>query len=148
MKELQVVPCSIQDAREYVRQFHRHHNPPLSGLFSLACASGETVCGVAIVGRPVARMNQDGFTAEVTRVATDGTKNACSLLYGACWRTARAMGYRKLITYTLANEPGTSLKAAGWRIVGTVIGRSWHCQSRPRVDKHPTQDKLRWEATA
>ena len=144
---LLVVPCSIQDACEYVRQFHRHHKPPIGGLFAMGCAEGEKLCGVAIVGRPVARMLQDGWTAEVTRVATDGTKNACSVLYGACWRAARALGYRKLITYTLASEPGVSLIAAGWRVVGQVDGRSWNCISRPRVDRHPTQDKIRWEAS-
>jgi len=144
--KLSIVPCSIQDAREFVYQFHRHHNPPVSGLFAVACAESDRVCGVAIVGRPVARMNQDGFTAEVTRLATDGTKNACSALYAACWRACRALGYRNLITYTLASEPGTSLLAAGWKEIGKVTGRSWHCESRPRVDRHPTQDKIRWEA--
>lgn len=145
---LQLVPCSIQDAREFVRVHHRHHRPPVSGLFAVAVAAGENVVGVAIVGRPVARGNQDGFTAEVTRVATDGSRNACSMLYGASWRAARALGYRRLITYTLATEPGTSLRAAGWAVVAEVAGRSWHCKSRPRVDRHPTQDKIRWEARA
>ncbi len=145
--KLHVVPCSVQDAREYVHQFHRHHKPPLSGLFAVACAEGERLCGVAIVGRPVARALQDGWTAEVSRLATDGTKNACSILYAACWRSARELGYRRLGTYILASEPGTSLKAAGWRIVGKVEGRSWHCPSRPRVDRHPTQDKIRWEVS-
>jgi hypothetical protein len=143
--KLHIVPCSIQDARSFVQQFHRHHQPPLSGLFAVACAIGEKVCGVAIVGRPIARMLQDGWTAEVTRVATDGARNACSILYAACWRAARALGYRKLITYTLASEPGISLRATGWSAVGQVEGRSWHCPSRPRVDRHPTQDKIRWE---
>lgn len=143
---LQVVPCSIQDARSYVEQHHRHHPPPVSGLFAVAVAEGPTVRGVAIVGRPVARMLDDGWTAEVTRVATDGARNACSMLYGAAWRAARALGWRRLITYTLDTEPGTSLRAAGWRIVGEVRGRSWSCPSRPRVDRHPTQAKLRWEA--
>lgn len=142
---LVLVPCSIADAREFVRQHHRHHQPPISGLFSVAVAEGETIRGVAIVGRPVARMLQDGFTAEVTRVATDGAKNAPSMLYGACWRAARALGYRRLITYTLASEPGTSLRAVGWRTVAEVRGRSWSCPSRPRVDRQPAQNKLRWE---
>jgi hypothetical protein len=84
----------------------------------------------------------------VTRCCTDGAANACSLLYGACWRAARALGYRRLVTYTLTTEPGTSLRAAGWRVVGAVRGRSWHCASRPRVDRHPTLDKLCWEPAA
>lgn len=146
--KLSLVPCSISDAREFERQFHRHHGAPLSGLFAVACAEGERVCGVAIVGRPVARGLQDGFTAEVTRLATDGTKNACSLLYSACWRAARALGYRKLVTYILARETGASPIAAGWKVVAEVKGRSWDCQSRPRVDRAPLQNKIRWEVSA
>lgn len=143
---LTLVPTTVQDAREYVRQHHRHHAPPVSGLFAVAVADDAGVIrGVAIVGRPVARMLQDGWTAEVTRVATDGAKNACSMLYGAAWRAARALGYRKLVTYTLAEESGVSLRASGWTTVAEVRGRSWSCASRPRVDKHPTQGKLRWE---
>lgn len=145
MAGLRIVPCSIQDARAYVDRHHRHHPPPVSGLFALAVAEGQTIRGVAIVGRPVARMLDDGWTAEVTRVATDGAKNACSMLYGAAWRAARSLGWKKLITYTLDTEPGTSLRAAGWRVVGEVRGRSWSCKSRPRVDRHPLQGKLRWE---
>jgi hypothetical protein len=144
---LVLVPITVQDAREYVRQKHRHHAPPVSGLFAVACAGDDAqICGVAIVGRPVARGLQDGWTAEVTRVATNGARNACSILYGACWRAARALGYRKLVTYTLADEGGASLRASGWKVVGEVEGRSWSCDSRPRVDKHPLQNKLRWEA--
>lgn len=144
-ERLQVLPCSISDARAYVLQHHRHHPPPVSGLFAVAVGIGDEVRGVAIVGRPVARHADDGWTVEVTRVATDGTHNACSMLYGACWRAARALGWRKCITYTLTSEPGTSLRASGWRVVGKVQGRTWDCKSRPRVDKHPLQDKFRWE---
>lgn len=142
---LELIPMNLSDASEYCAQYHRHHLPPRGGLFAVGVAEGETVRGVAIVGRPVARGNADGWTAEITRVATDGARNACSMLYGACWRAARSLGYRKLITYTLASEGGASLRAAGWRIVGEVTGRSWTCKSRPRVDRHPLQDKLRWE---
>lgn len=144
---LQVVPMSIGDARAFVLQNHRHHPPPVSGLFAVGCFT-DHVCGVAIVGRPVARGNQDGFTCEVTRLATDGERNACSMLYRACWRAARALGYRRLITYTLASEPGTSLVAAGFAEVGRVKARSWHTPSRPRVDRTPLQEKIRWELTA
>lgn len=101
--------------------------------------------GVAVVGRPVARMLQDGFTAEVTRLCTDGTRNACSMLYSACWRAAKALGYRKMITYILNTEPGTSLKAAGWKVIGERGGGSWSVPSRPRVDNHPLQRKLLFE---
>ena len=144
---LQIVPLTISEARAYVDRTHRHHPAPVSALFAVAVAdeSGE-VRGVATVGRPVARGLQDAWTAEVTRVATDGARNACSMLYGACWRAARALGWRRLVTYTLQSEPGTSLRAAGWKVVGEVRGRSWDTPSRPRVDKHPTQHKFRWEA--
>jgi hypothetical protein len=143
-----LVPVTLGEAHEFVRQHHRHHRPSRGGLFAVGCARGSVVCGVAVVGRPVARGLQDGFTAEVTRVATDGSRNACSMLYGASWRAARALGYRRLVTYTLKAEGGASLRAAGWRVVGEVTGRSWDCLSRPRVDRHPTQDKIRWEVSA
>lgn len=142
---LTLCPITLTDAAAFVAQRHRHHKPPQGGLFAVACASGEEVVGVAIVGRPVARMLDDGWTAEVTRLATDGSRNACSILYAAAWRACRALGYRKLVTYILDTEPGTSLKAAGWKCIGEAGGGSWSKPSRPRVDKHPTQGKLRWE---
>jgi hypothetical protein len=100
---------------------------------------------VAIIGRPVARMLQDGWTAEVVRVATTGEKNACSMLYGAAWRACRSLGYRRLVTYTLAEEGGASLRASGYRCLGSAGGGSWSRESRPRVDHHPLQAKMRWE---
>jgi hypothetical protein len=136
---------TITEAKAYVARVHRHHRPPVSGLFAVGCALGEEVVGVAVVGRPVARMLDDGWTAEVTRVATNGTPNACSVLYGACWRAARALGWRKLITYTLPEEGGASLRASNWRCVGHAGGGSWSRKDRPRVDTHPTQVKMRWE---
>lgn len=144
---LTIVPCTIAEANEFVRRHHRHHKPLKIGYFFAVAVADEVneIRGVAIVGRPVARMLEDGFTAEVRRVATDGCPNACSALYGASWRAAKAMGYRKLITYILSSEPGTSLRAAGWKLIGTAGGGSWSCPSRPRVDMHPTQMKLRWE---
>lgn len=145
MNRLTIVPVDFAEANAFVAKNHRHHRPIPGAKFSVACALDGEVVGVAMIGRPVARMLDDGWTLEVNRVATDGTPNACSALYGAAWRVTRAMGYRKLITYILASEPGTSLNAAGWKIVGTVVGRSWDCASRPRVDKHPTQDKIRYE---
>lgn len=139
---LRLLPCTLTDAAAFVRQHHRHHRPPQGGLFAVAVGD-DAVRGVAIVGRPVARGLQDGWTAEVTRLATDGSRNACSMLYGACWRAARALGWRRLVTYTLPSEGGASLRAAGWRLIGEAGGGSWSCESRPRV--HPTQAKLRWE---
>ena len=126
-------------------EHHRHHKAPQGGLFAVAVSDANDVRGVAIVGRPVARMLADGWTAEVTRVCTDGARNACSMLYAAAWRACRALGYRRLITYTLVTESGASLRGAGWRVVGEAGGGSWSRESRPRIDKHPIQRKLRWE---
>lgn len=142
---LELTPIEFAEACAFVALHHRHHAPPQGHKFSIAASEGDQVRGVVMVGRPVARGRQDGWTLEVTRLCTDGTRNACSMLYAAAWRATRALGYRRLGTYTLASESGASLRAAGWRIVGEVHGRSWSCQSRPRVDTHPTQDKLLWE---
>lgn len=145
---LQIVPCELSEANAFVAQHHRHHGRVVGHKFSIAVTDGSEVRGVAIVGRPVARRLDDGWTLEVTRLATDGTPHTCSALYAAAWRAARAMGYRKVVTYILDTEPGTSLKAAGWKNVGSTPGRSWNVPSRPRVDKHPLQRKLRWEMSA
>ena len=111
----------------------------------MAVSEGEAVRGVAIIGRPVARMLQDGWTAEVTRLCTLGDKNACSMLYAASWRAARALGYRRLITYTLQREGGASLRASGWKLVGAAGGGTWDRKNRPRVDTHPLEQKQLWE---
>lgn len=147
---LSVQPLNLGQARLYVALHHRHHLPPTGGLFAIGASDGEKVCGVAIVGRPVARALQDGWTAEVTRLATDGTPHVASMLYAACWRACRAMGYRRLISYVLKSESGTSLRAAGWRELYSTKERSkgWDTPSRPRVVKAPTEAKTLWEVTA
>jgi hypothetical protein len=143
---LELTPVTFREACAFVRVHHRHHEPPRGCLFCVAASNDERIVGVAIVGRPVARMLGDTFTAEVTRVCVvDGIKNACSMLYGACWRACRAIGYRRLVTYTLPEEGGASLRAAGWKCIGEAGGGSWSRADRPRVDTHPTQTKLRWE---
>jgi hypothetical protein len=142
-----VVPITFKEANAYVAQHHRHHKPMPGCKFTLAVADkDEAIRGVAIVGRPVARMSDDGWTLEVNRVCTDGARNACSMLYGAAWRVAKALGYRKLVTYTLPEEGGASLRGAGWRLIGERGGGSWSRPSRPRVDAAPMQAKLLWEA--
>jgi len=143
---LQLQPITFAEAKVFIRRHHRHHLPPIGWKFGIAVNDGERVVGVVTVGRPVARHLDDGTTLEVTRCCTDGTRHACSMLYGAAWRAAKALGYRRLITYTLAAEPGTSLKAAGWTPLYEVAGRSWDCPSRPRVDTHPLGQKRLWEA--
>lgn len=135
-------------AAAFVSAHHRHHTPPVGHLFSIGAFADGRLCGVVIVGRPVARSRDDGFTAEITRLCTDGTKNACSFLYGRASKAALALGYRRLGTYTLAGESGSSLRGAGWHVVAEVKGRSWDTPSRPRTDKHPTVDKLLWEPMA
>lgn len=142
----------LAEANAFVAAHHRHHKRVVGHVFSIGAATADSldggarkIVGIAIVGRPVARGRDDGVTAEVTRLATDGTKDACSFLYGAASRAAFALGFKRIGTYILASEPGTSLAAAGWRMIGEVRGRSWSCESRPRVDKHPTQAKLLFE---
>lgn len=154
---LHIAPATVKAASRYVRDNHRHHPAPQGGLFA-ACVVDESgvIRGVAIAGRPLGRGNRRRTpdhvaplnsidAVEITRVATDGARNACSILYGAMRAAAKALGYRRVFTYTLASEPGTSLRAAGFVRSGTVDGRSWTTPSRPRTDKHPTVDKVRWE---
>ena len=144
---LTVVPMGLDEANEFIRQHHRHRGVVPGAKFAIAVACGETVVGVVTVGRPVARALDDGWTLEVTRCCTDGTPNAPSCLYAAAWRAVRTLGYRRLGTYTLKTEPGVSLRAAGWRVVGEVTARSWSCPLRPRV-QNPKQEKWRWEPVA
>lgn len=139
------VRIDLHEANAFVKAHHRHHTPVVGHLFSLGAALDNRIVGVVIVGRPVSRMRDDGMTAEVTRLCTDGTRNACSFLYGAAARAAFALGYMKIGTYILKDEPGTSLVAAGWRLIGERGGGSWSVPSRPRVDKHPLQKKLLFE---
>lgn len=143
---LALQPVTYEEACEFVRRWHRHHLPPQGWKFGLAANDGEKVVGVVTVGRPVARRLDNGWTLEVTRCCTDGSRNACSFLYGAAWRATRALGYRRLITFTLTDETGMSLRGAGWRVVGQTTGRSWSQPSRPRVDKHPLGQRTLWEA--
>jgi hypothetical protein len=145
MKSLCHVRIDLDEANAFVVAHHRHHGPVVGHLFSLGVVSDGKVVGVAIVGRPVSRGRDDGMTAEVTRLCTDGTPNACSFLYGACARAAFALGFKRIGTYILASENGTSLRASGWRLIGETAGGSWSTPSRPRVDTHPLQKKLLFE---
>lgn len=144
---LRLISMTRAEAHAFIRKHHRHHKPSTGDVFCLGAAIDDRVVAVACVGRPVARMLADGHTLEVTRLASDGTRNACSFLYGACWRAARALGWSRLVTYTLPEEGGASLRAAGWRCIGEAGGGSWSRKSRPRVDTAPTQEKIRWEAS-
>lgn len=145
-------PITLREARGFVGRMHRHNRPPQGGLFAVGCERAGQLVGVAIIGRPIARNLDDGHTCEVTRLCTDGTPNACSLLYGASARAAKALGWSRIVTYTLANEPGTSLRASGWEREKTVTGeKSWSRPSRARVqtdlfgdDERPACAKVRW----
>ena len=153
---LEIRPISLREANAFVLKHHRHNKPVVGNKFSIACQKFPGgICGVAIVGRPVSRRLDDGLTAEVLRVCTDGTYNSCSILYGACARIAKEMGYKRIVTYTLQSEPGTSLKASGWKCIGEAGGTDWNVPSRPRETtqttlfgeerKYPNEKKVRWE---
>lgn len=145
---LGLTPVSFADACAFVALHHRHNQPPVGHKFSIGVESGGQLVGVAMVGRPVARMLDDGLTLEVNRTATDGTPNANSMLYGAAWRATKALGYRKLVTYTQHSESGASLRAAGWRVIAERKPTpGWTRPSRPRKD-HGTDNIQRtlWEA--
>lgn len=142
---LELVPVSLKEANAFVARYHRHHKPVVGHKFSVAAAINGEIVGVAIVGRPVSRYLDDGWTLEVNRLCTDGTHNACSFLYAAAWRAARNMGYKRLVTYILDTETGASLRATGWRCIGEAGGKRWTGVRRPEVDLYPAQMKMRFE---
>lgn len=158
---LSTIPLDFEKAAKFIEDVHRHHPKPVGHKFSIGAVQSEDIVngilvgvlvGVVIVGRPVSRMRDDGMTLEVTRLATDGTRNACSFLYGAAARATFALGYRRIGTYILKSEPGTSLKAAGWKLIGERGGGSWiraHDIRRAttKADRFPTEQKLLFELT-
>ncbi len=121
---LTIVPVTFKQACEFIRSHHRHHPPPRGMKFCLGVDSDGQLVGVATIGRPVARNYDDGYTLEVNRTCTDGTEHANSMMYGAAWRAAKALGYRRLITYTQEGESGASLRAAGYRIIAELEPRA------------------------
>lgn len=147
---LHLVPVTFADACGFIAMWHRHHPPPQGMKFAVGAADDTgMLIGVAVTGRPVARHLDDGTTLEVTRVATDATPNVCSMLYAACWRAAKALGYLRLVTYTQAGETGASLRAAGWQVIAERPAcPGWDRPSRPR-QFHGTEHMPRtlWEAT-
>ena len=141
-------PVALSTANSYVHAWHRHSRPVVGHLWSLGLFADDlTLHGVAIVGRPVARHLDDGQTVEVTRLATDGTRNACSMLYAASCREARRRCYRRVITYTLATESGASVKAAGFTRTAEVRGRQWDTPGRRRATREALP-RVRWERAA
>jgi len=146
---LRIVPIDLKHAQEFVDAHHRHHERPVGHKFSIGVAKGDVLVGVAIVGRPVSSVIQaEGRTLEVIRTATDGTRNANSMLYGAARRATFALGYDRLITYTQDGESGASLRAAGYRVVAQRPPRAgWSSPSRPRVNKNDHVARTLWETT-
>jgi hypothetical protein len=133
----------MKQANEFVLTHHRHHSKVRGCKFCVGVVDEANILrGVAVVGRPISRHLDNGRTAEVTRLCTDGYTNACSFLYAACARTAKSMGYEKIITYTLEDEGGASLKASGWLCGGLCGGGNWNVSSRPRRDSRNTDKKL------
>lgn len=144
MSRLELRPCSFQMARDFVAENHRHNKPPAGHKFSLACFDGDKLCGVAMVGRPVGRYLDDEVTLEVNPLCTDGTRNACSFLYGAACRAAKALGYKRIITYTRESEPGTSLLASNWICDGPAGGTHWTGQRYEQTEIVLDEMKVRW----
>lgn len=137
--------CELSVANDFVARVHRHHKPVRGHRFSIGAQIGERLVGVVIVGRPVARRTDQTQIAEVTRLATDGTKNACSFLYARAARAAESLGYREIQTFILESEPGTSLVAAGWTRVGPSAGGDWNRPSRGgRRTDQPQEPKVKW----
>ena len=142
---LSAVPITLKNANEFVADYHRHHGPSRGHKFSIAAQIYGLVVGVVIVGRPVSRMLDNGVTAEVSRLCTDGTHNACSFLYGRAARVCKEMGYTRIQTYILTQEPGTSLKAAGWTRLRVTKGGKWDRPSRHRKSGgFPESTKYLW----
>lgn len=142
---LKITPISLAEANAYVCKYHRHHKAVQGHKFSIGCSENGQLVGVVIVGRPVSRYLDNGTTLEVTRLCTNGTKNVCSMLYAAAARAAKAMGYEKIITYTLESERGVSLKTAGWKCIGLAGGKQWTGARKPIVPLYPQEMKYRYE---
>lgn len=145
---LYLKPITHKAAAAFVSAHHRHCVASKGWKFGVGVCDGDTLVGVAVVGRPIARLLDDGFTLEITRLCTTGERNACSILYAAARRAAFALGYRKIITYTLQSEPGSSLKASGFLAVAETKASCWDRPGRRRVDKGPICPKIRWQAVA
>ena len=142
---LRITPVTLKEASAFVERHHRHLRAPQGGIFAIGISLGQEVVGVAITGRPVARMLADGYTLEVTRLCVlDDMKNACSMMYSASWRAARAMGYQRLITYNRDDETGISLQAAGWKVLGRTKDHQWNTPSRPRVASEAAGQRTLW----
>jgi hypothetical protein len=140
---MRTVRIELKEANEIVARLHRHHKPVVGHRFSIGAEHGGKLVGCAIIGRPVARMADQKNIAEVTRLVTDGTRNACSFLYGQAARAAKELGFVQIQTFILPTESGVSLKASGWQRIGETKDGSWHTRSNRRSDQ-PECRKIKW----
>ena len=140
---MEIVPITFKQACEFINKYHRHHKPTVGCKFCIGVIEGGMLHGVAVCGRPVSRYLDDGRTLEINRLCTDGTRNACSMLYGACCRVAKAMGYKEVITYILETEDGASLKASNFTCEGKAGGTHWTGE-RDRGQEIPQLFKKKW----
>lgn len=140
---MKIKPITFREACDFILKHHRHHRPTVSCKFCIAVFDDDKLCGVAVCGRPVSRHYDDGTVCEVNRLCTDGTPNACSMLYGACCRVAKAMGYERVITYILVSENGASLKASNFVCDGIAGGTHW-TGKRDRGQDIPNEMKTKW----
>lgn len=143
IEQIHIAPITFRDAKAFVEEHHRHLKNIGGCKFCIGIKRGEELLGCAICGRPVSRRYDDGYTLEINRVCTDGTRNACSMLYGACCRTAKAMGYKRVVTYTLQSETGASLRASNFACEGEAGGTHWTGE-RNRGQDIPNEKKVRW----
>ena len=140
---MEIIPVTFKQACEFINQYHRHHKATVGCKFCIGVAESGVMHGVAVCGRPVSRYLDDGRTLEINRLCTDGTRNACSMLYGACCRVAKAMGYKEVITYILETEDGASLKASNFTCEGKAGGTHWTGE-RDRGQDIPQLFKQKW----
>ena len=143
MNDMEIRPITFKCACDFINTHHRHHRPTVGCKFCIGLFKGDQMVGCAVCGRPVSRILDDGFTCEINRLCTDGTMNACSMLYGACCRIAHAMGYKLIITYTLQSETGSSLKASNFNCDGTAGSTHW-TGKRNKGQEIPAEMKIRW----
>lgn len=141
--KMEIRPITLKEANDFVEKNHRHHKATVGHKFSISLYDNDKLVGVAICGRPVSRYLDNGTTCEINRLCTDGTRNACSMLYGACCRVAKEMGYKKIITYILESENGASLKASNFICEGVAGGTHW-TGARNKGQEIPHEMKTRW----
>lgn len=140
---MEIRPITFKQASEFINKYHRHHGATVGHKFSIGCYDNGELVGVAVCGRPVSRHLDNGEICEINRLCTNGTRNACSMLYGACCRIAKEMGYKKVITYILESENGASLKASNFVCEGKAGGTHW-TGKRNRGQAIPSEMKTRW----